>query len=243
MSKWVNAAKGIVLAASKVKRFNTDIFAGKRVAVVGPASSAFNTDRGDYIDGFDLVVRMNKSPFIVAGGLHAKDIGVKTNVLFHCFHENPVGGGGPIDFALYKRIGVEYVVNPRNEWSGVRNTFNYYKKYLEAQKTYLLPKVLFNEISNSVGAYRPTTGYSALYTLLKSDFKELYVTGFTFFKTAYGQGYRDEMREAPQAQQFIRDVGLHNPDLELQGFKKVLSERHVGNIILDRQLADIVARY
>src|SRR5690349_18983575 len=112
MGRLINAAKGLGLALYGVSILNTKVFSGKRVAIVGPASSAFNTGKGKYIDDFDVIVRMNKSPFIVADGKFRDDIGSRTDVLFHCFHENPVGGGGPIDFSLYKRSGIKFVVNP-----------------------------------------------------------------------------------------------------------------------------------
>jgi len=228
---------------ANVKVFDPAFFDGKRVAVVGPASSAFNTGRGKFIDGFDVVVRMNKSPFVVDKGAFVIDIGARTDVLFHCFHENPVGGGGPIDFGLYDRAGIKYVVNPRNEFTGLRNTFNFYKKYLQPTTTYLLPRRIYDQISKSVEPYRPTTGYSALSAILLSSATELYVTGFTFFKTAYGEGYRDEMREAAQAQKFIEGVGLHNPDSELQGFKRILAHNNCGSVVLDAELSDILKRY
>lgn len=243
MNKVFRAAKGLQLTLGNIRVFDCGLFDGKRVAVVGPASSAFNTGKGTYIDSFDYVIRMNKSPFTVAEGKYAVDIGTRTDVLFHCFHENPVGGGGPLDFALYEKLGIYYIINPRNEWSGVRNSFNFYKKYLEPQRTYMLPRSLYAAISRSVGPYRPTTGYSALYTLLESGVKELFITGFTFFKTAYGSGYRDEMKEAHQAQRFIKNVGLHNPDSELRGFKKVLEKNASKKVLLDSELLAILKQY
>jgi len=240
MGKLLNAAKGLGLGLTHIKVFNLDYFRSKRIAIVGPANSAFNTGRGTYIDDFDVVVRMNKSPMTVAEGTSVADIGRRTDVLFHCFHESPHGGGGPLDFELYRRLGIKYVINPRNEWSGLRNSYNYYKKYVSATNTYVLPRSLYVKISESVSTYRPTTGYSALYSILETNFSELYITGFTFFKTAYGSGYRDVMKEAHQAQSFIKQVGLHNPDAELQGFKKILEKNKTKNVVTDAVLKNIL---
>jgi hypothetical protein len=240
MKKLIHACRGLLLAMTNIHTFPLDKFKGKRIAVVGPATSAFNTGKGGYIDGFDLVVRVNKSALTIEAGKSSADIGTRTDILFHCFLENMHSGGGPLDFAMYRRQGVQYVINPRNEWSGLRNTFNFYKKYLAAQPTYVLPRKLYNDINQSLPSHRPTTGYSALCTLLESDFSELYITGFTFFKTAYGDGYRDDMKQATQARDFMQGVGLHNPDMEYEAFKKRLA-RHAGkNVQMDATLRGIL---
>jgi len=241
MKKLLYALQGFLLALGNIRVFSLDRFAGKRIAVVGPASSAFQTGKGAYIDSFDLVIRINKSALTVDAGKHPTDIGSRTDILFHCFLENLHSGGGPLDFAMYERQGIRFVINPRYEWSGVRNSFNFYKRYRTAQPTYLLSRKLFGKINRSLGGYRPTTGYSALYALLESDFAELYITGFTFFKTAYGDGYRDDMKGANQARAFMEGVGLHNPDAEFGEFKKLLAKHPGKNIRMDDELRNIVA--
>jgi hypothetical protein len=241
MKKVIHAIRGLILAVTHIRVFPLHRFRGKRIAVVGPASSAFNTGKGAYIDGFDIVVRVNKSALTVDAGKHAVDIGARTDVLFHCFLENMHSGGGKLDFEMYKRQGIRDVINPRYEWTGLRNSFNFYKKYLAPQRTYVLPHKLYADIDRSLGQYRPTTGYSALCTLLEADFSELYITGFTFFKTAYGDGYRDDMQQAQQARDFMLSVGLHNPDKEYEEFKKRLA-RHAGkNVQVDAGLRAILS--
>jgi hypothetical protein len=240
MKRIFRAIVGLFLAWRKIQTFHPDVLRGKRIAIVGPASSAMNTGKGDYIDKFDLVVRVNKSVLVVQRGEFRKDIGNRTDILFHCFLENLYSGGGPLDFEMFDQQGIRYVVNPRNEWTGLRNSFNFYKKYLSRRTTYVLPKNLFNEISSSLKGPRPTTGYSALITLMKSDFKELFITGFTFFKTAYGDGYRDEMKRSDQARNFMKDVGLHDPDAEYKAFKAFLSKQQSKNIHVDDELRRIL---
>ena len=243
MNKLIRALKGLKLAFSHIERFDSSYFRSKRIAIVGPASSAFNTDKGKDIDGYDIVVRVNKSALTVDVGKSSKDIGIRTDILFHCFLENLYSGGGPLDFEMYRRQGIQYVINPRNEWTGLRNSYNFYKKYLSAQRTYVLPRGLYKRIASSLNGFRPTTGYSALYALLEAEFDELYITGFTFFKTAYGTGYRDEMKESAQARNFMNEVGLHNPDVELQEFKKLVKRHANKRVVLDRELSEILANY
>jgi hypothetical protein len=213
---------------------------GKRIAIVGAANSAYNTGKGSYIDGFDFVVRINKAPYLVESGKWKEDIGSKTDVLFHSFFENQESGGGPMNLGLYDTIGIRYLVNPVSNFAGYRLIFNFYKKYLARRITYSLSQEWFKAIERQLGTFRPTIGFCALSAAVQSDFSELYITGFTFFKTAFGEGYRDQMKESHQVLKFIKDSGLHNPDLEFEEFLKLLDCNKGKNIILDETLKAIV---
>ncbi len=214
---------------------------GKRLAVVGAANSAFNTGLGEFIDNFDVVVRINKAPYVVADGKWRKDIGARTDILFHSFFENEVSGGGRLDFAIYDELGIKYVVNPIANFSGYRVIFNFYKKYLNGERTYSLGRKEYDELALRLNGFQPTIGFCALYALLKTEFSELYITGFTFFKTAFGEGYRNQMKEPEQVQKFIKDAGLHDPDLEFSVFLEMLEEYKDKKIVLDDELKKIVA--
>ena len=80
MKKLLYALQGFLLALGNIRVFSLDRFAGKRIAVIGPASSAFQTGKGAYIDSFDLVIRINKSALTVDAGKHPTDIGSRTDV-------------------------------------------------------------------------------------------------------------------------------------------------------------------
>ena len=240
VSKIFNAVRGFFIMVGNVKKFNLGEFKGKRIAIIGPASSAFNTNNGSYIDNFDFVIRINKSALLVDSGKSAKDIGSRTDILFHCFFENMYSGGGPLDFDMYRRQKIRYVVNPRNTFDGWRTIFNFYKKYLKEETVYTLDRKFYASLQNSFGKFRPTTGFAALYAAMESDFLELYIAGFTFFKTAYGDGYRDEMKESKQAIQYIKDSQIHDPDLEYTQFRKLLAKHNGKNIITDPELTAIL---
>jgi hypothetical protein len=216
---------------------------GKRIAIVGAASSAYNTDKGDYIDSFDFVIRINKAPHQLKDGKFKKDIGTKANILFHSFFENQQSGGGPLDITLYDALGIEYIINPISAYSGFRVTFNFYKKYLIGRKVYHLPSGNYRIIKAGLQDYLPTIGFCALKTAMEGEFSELYITGFTFFKTAFGAGYRDDMKEAHQVQKYIADKGLHNPDLEFKSFVSTLAKHRSKNIVMDDVLKSIVDSY
>ena len=146
IKKVIRAAKGAALLPRYTKILDpAKIFAGKRVAIVGPAQSLFKEANGSYIDQFDYVIRINKAPYSLTDE-RAPHQGTRTDILFHSFYENNETGGGPLDFALYHKKKIRYVVNPRNNLVGWRMTFNFYKKYLQKEVTYLLPAELYRYI-------------------------------------------------------------------------------------------------
>lgn len=217
------------------------VLKNKRIAIVGPADSAYNTGLGDYIDSFDFVVRVNRSPHLVNTGLHAKDIGTKTDLLFHSFFENDESGGGVLDLKMYNKQGLKFLINPRNSLLGYQNTLVFYRKYLKSISVYTLSKSLHRQITEAFGEARPTIGFMALITLLNADFSELYITGFTFYRTDFGPGYRDHIKNKEDAKIFIKNMGIHEIEKEYSVFKKKIdSVSNVKKIIFDKVLNSIL---
>ncbi len=238
--KFFRAIYGLWLTALYLRVFPFEMLTGKRVALVGPASSAFNTGSGSFIDSFDVVIRVNKSPYVVASSKFEIDIGKRTDILFHSFYENGISGGGILDLSLYDNQGIQYVINPRNTLSGLRNTFNFYKKYLLKRKTFTLPKTLYAQICAPLNGLRPTVGFTSLTAvLLAADFNEFFITGFTFYKTPFGSGYRDEIQDPQRAKAFIQEQGIHNIDLEFEAFKAIM-KKTTKNVLMDEALTNIV---
>ena len=244
LKRGLNFVRGFFLFLRHRKTLDlSQVLAGKRVVIVGAANSAFNTGKGEYIDGFDVVIRINKGTLLLKDNKWKQDIGRKTDILFHSFFENEKSGGGPLDFEWFDALGVQYVVNPIAAFPGYRVTFNFYKKYLLQRDTYLLPRNIYQKVCRPLGRYRPTIGYCALMSVMECDFAELYLTGFTFFRSPFGEGYRNEIRETEQVRKFIREAGLHEPDLEFESFVSGLQTASSKKIILDEALQSIVANF
>src|SRR5688500_15049886 len=98
VAKIYRSTVGYGLFIRWTKKFDPSLLKNKRIAIVGPASSDYNTQRGSFIDSFDYVIRINKAPFLVRDGKFRHDIGSKTDILFHSFFENDFSGGGPLNF-------------------------------------------------------------------------------------------------------------------------------------------------
>ncbi len=240
LTRYYNAFRGFLLLLRYTRRFDTGMLKGKRIAIVGPASSAYQTNRGAYIDGFDYVIRINKAPLLLKDGKYDADIGRKLDILFHSFFENDFSGGGPLDFELYDRLGIKYVINPIPTFFGKRVTFNFYKKYLLPRVVYGLAPEPYQEAVKAFGRFRPTTGFCALKMSVEADFSELFITGFTFFKTPYGSGYRDALKDVETNKKYINDSNIHNPDIEYEQFKVILVANRHKRITTDIQLKQIL---
>lgn len=225
-----------------IRIFHPDkIFKGKRIAIIGAASSAYEKELGKYIDSFDLVIRINKA-LVTWKNENEPFVGTKTSILFHSFYENNQSGGGPLDFRLYEQRNVKYVVNPNNNYEGWRLNYNFYKKYNSFNITYFLSKRYYQEMAQPFNGLRPTVGYAALYSVLRSPFKEAYITGFTFFKTAYSKGYRDDLVDMEANKRHIKAQGLHDPDIEFREFLRMLKKNKGKSIIMDDTLQAIVLK-
>ena len=57
-----------------------DYLEGKNIILVGPCNSLIGKNLGDFIDSFDIVVRIKRG-YPVPDNLH-KDLGTKTNLLY-----------------------------------------------------------------------------------------------------------------------------------------------------------------
>ncbi|WP_231367586.1 glycosyltransferase family 29 protein [Gillisia sp. JM1] len=214
-------------------------FKNKRIAIVGAADSTFNERNGTYIDSFDIVIRVNKAPYSLDEG-KIPFLGSKINYLFHSFHENNFSGGGPIDWELYNRLGIEKLINPNRSFKGLVTHLNFYKRHLQNKTTYIIARKNYKLITNGLEGYIPTIGFSALMLLLNSDCKELYITGFTFFRTPYAVGYRDELLNMKTNKDHISKQGIHNPELEFKLFKKALYTSKPKKVIFDTELNKII---
>jgi hypothetical protein len=214
-------------------------FKNKRVAIVGAANSTFDEKGGDFIDSFDIVIRINKA----AQTWEKKNsvyLGSKFTYLFHSFYENEFSGGGKIDFEKFERLGIKKLINPNYTNQGLKAHINFYKRHLKVKRTYMLAPRLTKNIKEAIDGYIPTVGFSALMALLLSDCKEIYITGFTFFKSPYAKGYRDNLIDLEKNKAHLEYQGIHKPDLEFIAFKKQLNLTSCRHVKMDKVLAALI---
>ncbi|MHA8106361.1 glycosyltransferase family 29 protein [Aquirufa sp. 5-AUSEE-100C1] len=202
---------------STVENFRFSDYKNKTIAIVGPAATALEKKNGSYIDSFDIVIRINRS--IDRYIEQAAFLGNKTDVLFSGLDEDPLNGCGEIKPVEWIQKGVKKVVFPlygRN-FNGVLNKFIANSK--GELKISCIDKFMYAEILKDLGGYRPTTGFAALYLMSRAEYKQLYITGFTFYRTPY----QDEYKIVDSIEDFKNIIDknkIHNTEYEYEWFKK-----------------------
>ncbi len=241
MNKIARHIYGYYLLKSCTKTFNPiDFLRDKNVAVIGAADTIYGQEWGDLIDDLDIVIRINKAPYVLSPETR-KFIGSKTNILYHSFFENPESGGGIVDPDLFSRLGIEKLINPNNNKPGIKAHLNFYKRKQQPISTYLLQKDVANIIASQFEESLPTIGFYGLASTLLSETNSLYITGFSFFKTPYLKGYRDNLNSEQKNKDHLIQQGLHDPGKEFQVFKDFIEKSPSKKIILDAYITKLLA--
>lgn len=216
--------------------FNDNIFLGKRIIIVGPADTSLSYISGKDIDSFDFVIRINKSPLSLQG--KEEFLGTRTDVLYHCLSEAQTAGG-ELNFEVLKSQKNRYIIYPYYENELEYNLYKILSKY--KVDLYRSNPVYSKKLLHNYTGKWPTTGLRALSHLLSCDFSELHITGFTFFRTAYALGYRDEYQNAEESKKLAESTGTHCVEDEAKIFKEIYKENINKNIKMDDFLKNLVA--
>ncbi len=224
-----------------IKEFDPKVeFRNKNVAVIGAADTALKYKNVDIIEKADVVIRINKAPHAWQPEMK-QFIGKRTDILFHSFYENASSGGGEIDLELYEKFGIQKIVNPNNNKAGIRAHLNFYKRHNKAVETFMLKKNISDQINKEVKEYLPTIGFYALSSALLAETNSVFITGFTFFKTPYYKGYRNNLEDSATNDIHIQKQGIHNPELEFLAFQRILKSSPSKSIKLDKELESLLA--
>ena len=189
-----------------------DGFAGKRVIVVGPASTVKQDVLGVDVDSYDVVVRLNKGIELAISDAEGH-LGTRTDVLFHNLVESGQRNAGKIPPELLRHHGVKTVVFPH--WTPIGSKRRVHAKH---RQLYSLPDLQLvvlhadfcSQLRRLLGGVPPTVGTSAVLYFLTCELEELAIHGFTYFETPYLSGYNDLVRTAADAQKWIAQSPVHH---------------------------------
>lgn len=211
----------IYYSQRKCTVFDPIFFKGKRVCVIGGADTILMKKNGKYIDEYDVIIRVNKGIELIEK--QKEFLGSRTDYLFHSFYDiNDENKGSPLTIDLWKNSGLKKIIYayPSSEknfqWQFIK--FNKLKSNLPLCET---TKEQYLNILNVLNLHIPTTGFVALKTVFDSNPKELFITGFSFFKTPMNSEYRTCSKEEFNA--LITDTH-HNHDLEYKYIKKIYDQ-------------------
>jgi len=156
--------------------------AGKRIAIVGPASTLKGQGMGAFIDGHDIVVRLNHSWPLPEGS--KEDIGERVDVIYHNmnFRKQRMTRKEVVAMA---RDGVKWMVSthPASE-ARFRHRLRKFRKINRGLLAFrALPGSLKARMQRRVR--HPNAGIMAIEDLLRFPVRHVYVTGFSFYTTGY----------------------------------------------------------
>jgi hypothetical protein len=208
----------------------------KRIVIVGPAPTMLGSRQKDIIDGYDVVVRLNKA--IPIKDTLMEDIGTRTDVLYNCMNPSKECGG-IINEELLHKNGVKYLVSPyppikTSHYRFRRDIKDYLSKSKDLVKFCHFDEEYFNKLLKIMQV--PNTGICAILDILKQNIKELYITGFTFFKGGYIKEYR--LYNENQVLTRMAKHNLHNQEKQFEHMQKVLKSD--TRVKMDKGLFDLI---
>jgi len=182
-----------------------DFVQGKRVAVVGPAPYLTGSGSGELIDSYDIILRPNQ--FSVPNDLK-NDYGSRTDIMNHNFGTPWMSGlkeqisRNPKDFSELKVLMCTAIKSEHSEVNFLSWPETYVSNVVRNAKQVNQYEIPFHwigikkyhEFYNLVGC-EPYTGFLSIMSMLDFPIKELYVTGFDFYrgKHVYCEGYLSPM--------------------------------------------------
>lgn len=174
---------------NKYKQLYSDFLKNKTVALVGPAESIIGTGKGDIIDKFDIVVRLNKSLPLPKD--MKNDIGTKTSILYNSLNVSDFPGQNKFSNRFLKEHQIQFLSCPYPvEIELFRNDIlNYIKRNNFGIPFKTMDLNSYKSLERSIQT-RPFTGTCAIVDLLSYDLKLLYITGLDFYTTKYYKKYR-----------------------------------------------------
>lgn len=209
------------------KKFN-DYLKGKSVIVVGPSPYMEGKGYGEFIDSFDVVVRMNKAWKPTPE--QYKDFGKKTDIRWHCMMEHP-NNGGPFDIQEMKNYGVKWLASafPRN-LDYFHNDNIKFEEQNQNQLEFHVPSdlVYYLNIHRALET-RPNVAPTAIFDLINYDLDRLHLSGVSFFKDGWAGDYK---KDATNVDQDGKYQGMK--DMQKEGHAQE-AQMHLMKLFLDNE--------
>ena len=161
----------------------------KTIALVGPAESIIGTKKGNIIDKFDIVIRLNKSLPLPEN--ISEDIGTKTTILYNSLNTSDFPGENKFQCSFLEKFNIQFLCCPYPIENGYfkNDILNYIKRNKFSMPFRAINNQLYNSIENSIRT-RPYTGTCAICDILSYNIKYLYISGLDFYTTKYYKQYR-----------------------------------------------------
>jgi len=219
---------------SEYDKLFTEYVRNKCIALVGPAESILDTNKGHVIDKFDIIVRLNKT--IPVPEKLKKDIGSRVDVVYNSLNTSDFPGENNLNTKLYKKNGVNFVCSsyPFNHAIFHDDIKNYVHKYKFDIPLKVMNDTKFHNFEKLLGT-RPYTGTCAIMDLLSYPIQYLYITGLDFYHTKYYNEYRIMSKGS---QKYTKNNNIHKAKPQLEYLRNIsfVDNRIILDEFLDKLL-------
>ena len=174
----------------------SELIKGRKIAIIGSASYMKEEDYGSSIDKNDLIVRINRGCEIIPG--NQKSIGSRTDILYSCLIEQKENAGDWNAKMLIDDYEIKYLcTTPASGIDGFSQGTSLHRmvnkeKYEDLSKKIpcrIIDSKFFTSIARQINC-RPTTGYIAIYDILRHSPESLTIHGFDFFYSNWFPEYK-----------------------------------------------------
>jgi hypothetical protein len=235
----------IYTSANTASETFEQVFAGKRVALVGPAPHLQRAGLGELIDGYDVVCRINEvHPF----GLE-DDYGSRTDAIFHCANMHSLSrfeaAAKETRWGLRETLRLFAVPQLQKdggpggaEQAYVRTLLQYFPNAILSR----INPVRWEFWRHWIGTH-PNTGILAICMIMDFPPAELFITGFSFYRQGMGaedrhhQAYIDKGGDATATR---RMTGGHVQEPQAEWFKSAFLPRWKDVVRLDSYLVKML---
>ena len=207
----------------------------KRVIIVGPSITVQECNLGNFINNFDIIVRLNKSlPVPIKMYQH---VGCRTDILYNSLNTSDYPGENNISPLFLKQQKIKYLRCPYPPITPFKEDIkSFYKKNINIINFGHIDTNYYKKLEYGLGT-RPYTGTCAIADLLHCQVKELFVMGIDFYTYKHSFYYRNVSSVKLKKLQ-NNNIHQRKPQIDLIRRFYLLDNRLVVDNILDEILLE-----
>ncbi|MBN2545709.1 MAG: glycosyltransferase family 29 protein [Spirochaetes bacterium] len=236
---------------------------GKKVILVGPSKSLKNSGLGKKINAADVVVRMNQSYPVMSQKKYHKDIGSRTDVLYHTGAINTMLHYTANKFNLgriqmLQGDGIKYFVSKRDPLNGSSRDKAFLGKFIKINSDFEKAKrqnkqitivpvtnIFLGELQTILNRSDPNMSTLTILHILSMDIKSLEIVGCDFYSVGYHPFYSlpvETLKWDDLEKKLVRVDGkkrrkgklVHNYNIQIKLLLEVF--RNDDRIIIDNKI-------
>ncbi len=217
-----------------ISTLSDDYLYNKEVILVCPGGYLIGGNKGEEIDSYERVVRVNYFDKTIIDN-NKKDIGEKTNILYFQMNLKKFRDFSNEDLVFFQNQGLEYLISREDLCQPHLKLFMENHSEIEIPIV-LIEKIIFERLANNNIKKSILTGILAIEHLLSFPIKKLFIIGMDFYYSQYLPSYISKESGVKAKSNFNKSFKKYKTQIEY--FKKIVKEN--DRIILDDYLIEVL---